>query len=84
MMVSSISLRTALELCGITKSQFVELWSSSQDAQYVSVEELYSKGISVLGSRVYSIKPKFDSLSVGDYVCMSFKVDRHTIESLHK
>ena len=78
MLVHRVSLGTALELCGILKSQFIELWSSSEDVQYVSVEKLHRRG--VLNHSVYGIKPRFETLDSSRYVCMSFKVDQHTME----
>lgn len=78
MLVNRVSLGTALELCGILKSQFIEMWSCAEDVQYVNVEKLYRKG--VLNSSVYSIRPRFEALGSGDYVCMSFKVDKSTME----
>lgn len=78
MLVHRVSLGTALELCGILKSQFIEMWSSSEDVQYVNVEKLHRRG--VLNHSVYGIKPKFETLGGGGYVCMSFKVDKHTME----
>lgn len=78
MLVHRVSLGTALELCGILKSQFIEMWSCAEDVQYVNVSKLHQKG--VLNHSVYGIKPRFEALGSGEYVCMSFKVDQHTME----